>query len=119
APKCEGQVTPPKVDADCKASCDASVKFAAQCSKPQLDIQTSGDAQALGKLVSSLSTHLPVLLAAQIKLGREIGGEVQTLVRLGGELRGKLQGAGEQAIACVTAAASAVATASVSVNVSF
>ncbi|MBZ5711074.1 hypothetical protein [Nannocystis pusilla] len=119
APKCEGKVTPPKVDADCKASCEASVKFSAQCSRPQLEVKTSSDAQALARLVTSLSANLPVLIAAQVKLGREIAGEVQTLVRLGGELRGKLQGAGEQAIACVTAAASAVATASVSINVSF
>jgi hypothetical protein len=119
APKCEGKVTPPKVDADCKASCEASVKFSDQCSRPQLAVKTSSNAQALAKLVTSLSANLPVLIAAQIKLGREIAGEVQTLVRLGGELRGKLQGAGEQAIACVTAAASAVATASVSINVSF
>lgn len=118
APKCEGKVTPPKVDADCKASCQASVKFAAQCSRPQLDIKTSAEAAALSKLVASLSANLPVLLAAQIKLSREVGGEIQTLVRLGGELRGKLQGSGEKAIACVTAAASAVASASISVNVS-
>lgn len=118
APKCEGHVTPPKVDADCKASCDASVKFAARCSKPQLDIQTSGNAQALGKLIASLQVNLPVLLTAQVKLGREVAGEIKTLVRLGGELRGKLQGAGNKAVACVAAAAEAVAVASASVNVS-
>jgi hypothetical protein len=119
APKCEGHVTPPKVDADCKASCQASVKFKAQCTKPQLDLKASSNAQALGKLLASLSVHMPALLVAQVKIGKEIGGEVQTLVRLGGELRGKLKGAGERAIACVTASASAVATASVSINVSF
>ena len=118
APKCEGHVTPPKVDADCKASCDASVKFAAHCSKPHLDIQTSGNAQAIGKLIASLQANLPVLLTAQIKLGHEVAGEIKTLVHLGGELRGKLQGAGEKAIACVTAAAEAVAMASASVNIS-
>ncbi len=118
APKCEGHVTPPHVDADCKASCDASVKFAARCTKPQLEIKTSGNAQALGKLVASLQVHLPVLLTAQIKLGREVAGEVKTLVRIGGELRGKLQGAGEKAVACVAAAVEAVAVASASVNVS-
>lgn len=119
APKCEGKVTPPKVDADCKASCEASVKFSARCSKPQLQVKTSTEAQALGKLVASLSANLPTLVTAQLKLGREIGGEVQALVRLGGKLRGQLQGAGDKAVACVTAAASAIATASASVNVSF
>lgn len=119
APKCEGHVTPPKVDADCKASCKASVKFAAQCTKPQLEVKTSGNAQAMAKVVASLSANLPVLVAAQIKIGKEIAGDVQTMVKLGGELRGKLKGAGEKAIACVTASATAIASASVSINVSF
>jgi len=118
APKCEGHVTPPKVDADCKASCDASVSISAACTKPHLEVKASSNAEALAKLVASLTTHLPALVTAEFKLGKEIAGEVKTLVRLGGELRGKLQGAGEKAFACVSAAATAVATASASINVS-
>jgi hypothetical protein len=119
APKCEGSVTGPKVDADCKASCNASAKITAQCSKPALDIQASANAEALGKVISTLRANLPVLVTAQFKIGKEIAGDLQTLVRIGGSLRGELKGAGGKAMACVTAAASAVASASVSVNVSF
>lgn len=118
APKCEGKVTPPKVDADCKASCSASVEFSARCTRPQLEIEASSNAQALAKLIASLRVNLPVLITAQVKLGREVAGEIQTLVRLGGQLRGQLQGAGQKAVACVSAAASAVGTAAASVNVS-
>ena len=119
APKCEGSVTGPKVDADCKASCDASAKITAQCSKPALDLQASANAQALTKVVATLRANLPTLISAQFKIGKEMAGEMQTLVRIGGQLRGELGNAGAKAIACVTAAATAVGSASVSVDVSF
>lgn len=119
APKCEGSVTGPRVDADCQASCKASAKITAQCSKPALDIQASANAAALGKVISTLRANLPVLVTAQFRIGKEIAGDLQTLVRIGGQLRGELQGAGSKAVACVTAAATAVGSASVSVNVSF
>lgn len=119
APKCEGHVTPPKVDADCKASCDASAKITAQCTKPALDIQASADAAAIGKVVATLKANLPTLISAQFKIGKEIAGDLQTLVRVGGQLRGELKGAGAKAVACISAAVTAVGSASVSVNVSF
>jgi len=119
APKCEGSVTGPKVDADCKASCDASAKITAQCTKPALDLQASANAEALGKVLATLRANLPVLITAQFKIGKEIAGDLQTLVRIGGQLRGEIGGAGAKAVACVSAAATAVASASVSVNVSF
>lgn len=119
APKCEGQVTPPKVDADCKASCDASAKITAQCSKPALNIQASANTEALTKVVATLRANLPTLITAQFKIGKEVAGDLQTLVRVGGKLRGELKGAGAKAVACVTAAATAVGSASVHVNVSF
>ncbi len=119
APKCEGTVTPPKVDADCKASCNASAKITAQCSPPALNIEASANAQALGKVITTLRANLPVLVTAQFKIGKEIASDVQTLVRIGGQLRGQVKGAGSKAVACISAAAAGVASASVSVNVSF
>ena len=62
--------------------------------------------------------HVPALLVAQFKLGRQAAGEIATLVRLGSDLSGRLEGAGNRAIACVSAAASAVVEASASINVS-
>ena len=119
APKCEGHVTPPKVDADCKASCDASAKITAQCTKPALDIEASANAAALAKVVATLRANLPTLISAQFKIGKEIAADLQTLVRVGGSLRGELKGAGAKAVACVSAAVTGVASASVSINVSF
>jgi hypothetical protein len=119
APKCEGHVTPPKVDADCKASCQASAKITAQCTKPALTIEASAQAQELTAVLATLRANLPTLITAQVKIGKEIAADVQTLVRIGGSLRGQLGDAGAKAIACVTAAGTAVASASVSVNVSF
>ncbi len=119
APKCEGSVTGPKVDADCKASCNASARITAQCTKPSLNIQATANAQALGKVVTTLQANLPTLVSAQFKIAKQIASDLQTLVRIGGQLRGELKGAGNKAVACVSAAASAVASASVSVQVSF
>lgn len=119
APKCEGHVTPPKVDADCKASCKASAKITAKCTPPALNITASANAEALGKVIGTLRANLPVLITAQVKIGKEIAGDLQTLVRIGGQLRGELKGAGAKAAACVGAAVTGVASASVSINVSF
>jgi len=119
APKCEGTVTPPRVDADCKASCNASVKMKAQCSPPALNIAASANAEALGKVIATLRANLPALITAQVKIGKEIAGDLQALVRIGGQLRGELKGAGNKAVACVSAAVAGVASASVSINVSF
>ncbi len=119
APKCEGHVTPPRVDADCKASCKASAKITAKCTPPALNIVASANAEALGKVITTLRANLPVLITAQVKIGKEIAGDLQTLVRIGGQLRGELKGAGAKAAACVGAAVTGVASASVSINVSF
>ena len=119
APKCEGTVTPPQVDADCKASCKASAKITAQCSPPALNIVASANAEALGKVIATLRANLPTLITAQFKIGKEIAGDLQTLVRIGGQLRGELKGAGAKAATCVAAAVTGVASASVSINVSF
>ena len=70
-------------------------------------------------MLATLRANLPTLITAQVKIGKEIAADVQTLVRIGGSLRGQLKDAGAKAIACVTAAGTAVASASVSVNVSF
>jgi hypothetical protein len=112
-------VTPPKVDADCKASCKASAKITAKCTPPALNIVASANAEALGKVITTLRANLPVLITAQVKIGKEIAGDLQTLVRIGGQLRGELKGAGAKAAACVGAAVTGVASASVSINVSF
>ncbi len=118
APRCEGHVTPPSVDADCKASCSTRAEITSQCTKPSLTLKASQSTALVGKLLATATVHVPALLVAEFKLGRQAAKDIQVLVRLGRELEGKLQGAGNKAIACVGAAATAVAEASVSINVS-
>ena len=118
APRCEGQVQPPSVDADCRASCSARAEFTSQCTRPALTLKASQEAALVGTLLASATAHVPALLVAQVKLGRQAAGQIQALVRLGSELQGKLDGAGNKAIACVSAAAAAVVEASASINVS-
>jgi hypothetical protein len=118
APKCEGKVTPPSVDADCKASCNASAEIKGSCTKPRLELKASSSTEMIGKLLASASVHLPALLVAQFKFGKQAAQSVKILVKLGNELSGEIEGAGSRAAACVSAAASAVAEASLSINVS-
>ena len=118
APKCKGKVTPPSVDADCKASCNARAEINGSCTKPRLELKASKSTAMVAKLIASASIHVPAMLVAQYKFGKQAAGSIKVLVKLGNELSGKLEGAGSRAIACVSAAASAVAEASISINVS-
>jgi len=118
APKCEGKVTPPSVDVDCKASCDARAEITGSCTKPKLDLQVSESTTQITRLIASASVHVPALLVAQFKYGKQAAKSIQVLVKLGGELSGKLENAGSRAKACIGAAASAVTDASLSINVS-
>ncbi len=118
APKCEGSVEGGSVDADCKASCKASADLNASCTKPTLQIQASQNTEAIAKLIATLKLHLPALLKVQFKLTRQVSADVQNLVKISGSMRGNLQGAGNKALACVTAAGSAIASAAGSIKVS-
>jgi len=118
APKCEGSVQGGSLDADCQASCKASADLNASCTKPTLEIQTSQNTQAIGKLIATLKLNLPALLKVQFKLTKQVSADVQNLVRISGSMRGNLKGAGSKAIACVTSAGSAIVSAAGSIKVS-
>ena len=64
APKCTGEVKPPKMSADCKASCDAKVSAEVTCTPPMVEVVIVGsaDAQAATKLKAVLAKDLPALL---------------------------------------------------------
>ncbi len=119
APKCDVAAKPPQAQADCSASCKASGEFKAACSKPEVVVQGDAKVEDLKKLQATLRTNLPALIKAQIRLGKQLGGQVKVVADAGGRLKGKLDGAGAKATACVAAAVSAMAdvSAKVSVNV--
>jgi len=68
APKCSGEVTPPKVSAECKASCDAKVSGKLECSpaKVALNVSGSADAALTAKYKGAIEKNLPAILKVAI-----------------------------------------------------
>jgi hypothetical protein len=118
APRCEVEVEQSKVKADCSANCEASAKVRASCQPPKLEVKASAQAEAMTKLVGTLKANLPALLQAQLRLSKQLAGDIKIVVDTGNKLKGQLKGAGGKAFACVSAAATAMVQASVKINVS-
>jgi len=68
APKCAGEVTPPKVSAECKASCDAKVNGKLECTpaKVALKIEGAADAAVTAKYKGAIEKNLPAILKIAI-----------------------------------------------------
>ena len=118
APRCEGYVRPPSADAECNASCSARASFRAQCSSAQVQVSASQNTEMVGRLIATLNANLPLLLQAELALGRRLAGEVRTVVQVGAALPRVIGEAGAQAAACVAAGAAASAQASARIDVS-
>lgn len=130
APRCEGEITPPKASAECNASCDASVSAELQCSKPRIALQVDGaaNAAAAAKFTAALEANLPAIL--QIAVGmkdqslrvagsvKEVVGGVQVTIK---SLKSS-RSVGARVTACVAApfkgAFDAAASVKANVNVS-
>src|SRR5450432_1888794 len=85
APHCSGTVTPPKVSAECKASCDAKVSGKLDCSpaKVALNITGSADATLTAKYKGALEKNLPAILKIAIAMkdrASSVAGSVQGVV---------------------------------------
>ena len=138
-PKCTGEVIPPKMSADCKAHCDASISAKAECTPAQVGLTASGEAdvKAFETLKLTLEKHLPLVLKVAIGMGEravKVAGEVQvvadgavsTIASVSGKGGGAAAVSAGQLTAClgetfkgaVSAAASIKANVSVSASVS-
>jgi hypothetical protein len=138
-PKCTGEITPPKMSADCKAHCDTSVSAKAECTPAQVGITVTGaaDAKAVETFKLALEKNLPLVLKVSIGMGERAGkiagnakavveGAVSSFAEIGG--KGGASGAltagqltaclGETFKGAISAAGSLQANVSVSVNVS-
>ena len=118
APHCEAELQPGSAKADCAANCEASAKVRASCQPPKLDVAAAANVDATAKLMTTLQANLPALLQAQLRLGKQLAGDVKVVVDSGKKLQGRVSAAGGHAIACVSAAVSALVQASVKINVS-
>lgn len=135
APKCNGEVVPPKASAECQASCDARMSADVKCEPPMVNLRTKGgaNAEALAKYRAVISTHLPAVLSVGVGLKDEMGkavADVKAVVEGGQSVVAKMKSSGGASAAklgaCVAApfaaaakaAGSIQASASVSVKVS-
>lgn len=118
APRCEGYVQGPSVDAECQASCDARAEIRAGCTPAQVAVQGGQNVAEVMRLAATLQQNLPLLLHAQFALGKRLVGSAETVVRVGAELPRLIGDAGAEAIACTAAAADASVTASARIRVS-
>lgn len=118
APRCEGQIRGPSVDAECDASCRAHANFQAQCTPANVQLQVTGNHQMAAALAATLRANLPLLLHAEFTLGKRVLGDARAVVEVGRALPNIIGQAGLQASACVAAAANATVQASARINVS-
>jgi hypothetical protein len=98
APKCTGEVVPPKVSAECKATCDAKVNGKLECSPARvaLKIEGAADAAVSAKYKGALEKNLPAILKIAIGMKDRAS-----------SIAANVQGAVEGAQASVKAAAGA------------
>lgn len=104
-------------DAECDASCRAHADVNASCSPAVVNVRASGTDQA-ARLAATLQANLPLLLHAELALGRRLIADLDTVGQVGAQLPRIAGNAGARALACVGAGASAAASASVRVKVS-
>ncbi len=114
APKCTGEVTPPKMSAECKAHCDAKVEAKMECKPANVVVRIKGaaDAKAANTYRLALEKNLPIVLKIAIGMGQraeKAAANVHAVVEgLQGSVEaiGKSSGdavAGARLVGCVTA----------------
>ena len=119
APRCEGYVAPPRADAECNATCRAHADLTASCTPAQVSVQSNQNNEMAMRLAASLQANLPMLLHAELALGKRILVDADTMVQVGRNLPDIIGKAGAHAAACVAAAGnmSVHATATIKVTV--
>lgn len=121
-PYCTGEVRPPSVSAECKASCDAQVNAQAECKPGHVEVLVRGDAGANQERVERLRAALEAgwgdlqVIRARLTHLRDSG---SGLVDASRNLKGVGRELGVGAVACITEAASIIPQAVGSVGVSF
>ncbi len=74
--KCDGKLEPPKVSAECKASCDADVSGKLSCTPARiaLKIKGSADAAAEAQFRAAIEKNLPAILKVAIGMKDRVEG---------------------------------------------
>lgn len=122
-PKCSGEVKPPKMSAECEASCDAQVSGKVECVPAQVLVNVAGaaDAKAAIQLKAAIKNNLPALLKVTLGMKAKLEKAMANVKTSLEGVKAVVKGGGEAGIkagACVAASLKAQADAAVSVNVS-
>jgi hypothetical protein len=118
APRCEGYVRPPSFDAECSASCRAHADVHASCTPAIVNVQVSQNAVMAARLAATMQANLPMLLHAEVALGRRVLADAQIIGEVGAQLPKLVGNAGAHALACIAASTDATARATISIRVS-
>jgi hypothetical protein len=121
-PRCTGTVEPPRMDADCKASCDARINAEAECTPGHAQLTVTGDVKSnLEPTVARVSKAIRIgfadLMAIREKLGR-LQASGSLMVKTAQDVPGAAADLGAGATACVLEAAAAIPRAVAQVGVS-
>ena len=118
SPQCQGYVQPPRVDAECNASCNARAEFQASCTPAQVSVMASHNVDLALRLARTLQVNLPQLIHAELALGKRLTQSARVVVNVGSQLPQVVGRAGAEALACIAAASNATVNASVRIDVS-
>ncbi len=120
-PRCTGRVVPPRMSADCRASCDARLDAQATCTPAQAVLRVDGAgaeaAARVARLQTAVANNYGQILDVAARLARvgESGGRLAGAI---GELPSAVSTLGIAAVGCATSAVAATAAAAASVSVS-
>jgi len=122
-PRCTGEVRPPRVEAECQASCDARLNAEAHCEPGYTEVTIEGDIDSnIEERVTALRNAFRVgfgnikMVAEKL---RRLGESGRVMVETVGDIPSAVGSLGLQAASCASQAVAAIprATASISVSV--
>lgn len=105
-------------DAECNASCKAHAEFTASCTPAMVTVRANQANEMALRLAASLQANLPMLLHAQIALGKRVLADADTVVQVSRNMPNIVAKAGAHAVACVASAGTMTVSASASIKVS-
>jgi hypothetical protein len=122
-PKCQGEVKPPEMSAECKANCDAEVKANLECHPGQVFVKASGaaDFAAGNQLKMALEKNLPALIKVSVGMKDQVSNVAGNVKASLEGVQAAVQGGGAAALkiaGCFAASIDASAKAAVSIDVS-
>jgi len=95
APKCTGEVKPPKMSAECKAQCDAQVNAKLECSPAKVAVKVDGaaDAKVVAQYKGAIEKNAPIILKVALGMGDKAAKMGESVKGVVDNVQGSVQGA--------------------------